>query len=122
MSVAYGKGAKGRATKLHAELVRSRGRCERCGAVGEAAFLQCAHIVPRGFSHTRTDLANAWCLCASCHAILTNDPFLHVMFANATIGETAYEALRKKAQDGVRVKFDWEAEVVRLREIAKAAA
>ena len=27
----YGSGAKGRATKLHAELIREKGECENCG-------------------------------------------------------------------------------------------
>lgn len=119
MSVAYGTGPKGVATKLHAQLVRARGACERCGS---AQNLQCAHIVPRGFSWTRTDLDNAWCLDASCHAKLTADPFLHVQFAIETKGEDGYDALRRKAYDGVNIKFDWPAEVLRLRAISKAAA
>lgn len=117
MTDIYGKGAKGRATKLHGELVRARGACERCGSVDN---LQCAHIVSRKFSNTRTDLANAWCLCASCHRYLTDEPFLHVAFAVQTLGEHGYARLREKAL--APGKVDWDAEVLRLREIARAAA
>ena len=38
MSNIYGKGAKGRATKLHAQIVRSKGSCEKCGA-GELSLI-----------------------------------------------------------------------------------
>lgn len=114
-SSTYGKGAKGRATRLHALIVRSRGRCERCGSTSS---LQCAHIIGRSYSWTRTDESNAWCLCAGCHLQLTNDPFLHVQFAIKTRGEDGYELLRVKARDGVARKFDWDAELERLRAVA----
>lgn len=117
MSVMYGKGSKGKATQLHALIVRSRGRCERCGS---AANLQCAHIVGRSFAWTRTDENNAWCLCASCHAHLGNEPFEHVQFAIKTHGEEGYELLRLKARDGINRKFDWDAEVLRLRALAES--
>lgn len=118
MSVAYGKGAKGRATRLHSLIVRSRGQCERCGA-GPSAGLQCAHIIGRSFAWTRTDENGAWCLCASCHAHLTAEPFEHVQFAIKTHGEEGYELLRVKARDGVNRKFDWDAEVLRLKALAE---
>lgn len=108
----YGKGAKGKATRLHAQIVRARGRCERCGIVDDT--LQCAHIVARSFMATRTDENNAWCLCASCHWKLTGDPFLHVQFAIQTHGEDGYELLRVKAREGVGRKVDWDIEAARL--------
>lgn len=113
----YGKGPKGAATRLHALIVRSRGQCERCGA-GPSASLQCAHIIGRSFAHTRTDENGAWCLCASCHAYLTAEPFEHVQFAIKTLGEDGYEMLRLKARDGVARKFDWDAELLRLKALA----
>ena len=116
MTNMYGNGARGVATKLHAQLVRARGVCERCGSTTN---LQCAHIVSRGFAATRTDLDNAWCLCATDHAYLTAEPFEHVLFAHKTKGEAGYEALRRKAREGVGKKVDWKSEVARLRAIAK---
>lgn len=110
MSNIYGKGDKGRATKLHAELVRARGACERCGATDS---LECAHIVSRRFSHTRCRLDNAWCLCARCHFALTADPLAHVEFAFATVGEAHYRTLREIALR--RTKVDWAAVLEELR-------
>jgi hypothetical protein len=51
VSVAYGKGSKGRATKLHSIIVRSLGHCEACDYKCACADkwkhgvckLQCAH-------------------------------------------------------------------------------
>lgn len=113
MSVAYGKGPKGKATRLHSLIVRSRGACESCG-VRDYGKLQCAHIVPRGFAWTRTDEANALCLCASCHKRFTDDPFAFVAFVTEHIGVEEYERLRTKAREGVNRKFDWESEAMRL--------
>ena len=42
MADIYGKGAKGRATRLHALITRDFGKCMNCGTT-EA--LQCAHII-----------------------------------------------------------------------------
>lgn len=100
MSSIYGKGLRGKATKLHAELVRSRGRCERCGKVGMA--FQCAHIIPRRYAATRTDPVNAWCLCAGCHLKTTEWASEHMALIEATIGLAAYEELRQRAEAGVK--------------------
>lgn len=102
MSNIYGKGDKAKATKLHSQIVRARGACERCGAVDN---LECAHIVSRRFSHTRCLVENAWCLCKRCHFALTGDPLAHVEFAYATIGEAKYRELREIALR--RTKVDW---------------
>lgn len=115
MTNMYGTGAKGKATKLHSQIVRARGACERCGSTSS---LQCAHIVGRMFSWTRTDENNAWCLCGTCHHYLSHNPFEHVQFAHKTHGEDGYAALRQKAYDGVNRKFDWDAELARLKAIA----
>lgn len=121
MAVAYGKGWKGKATRLHAELVRARGRCERCGSVDG---LQCAHIVSRRFSATRTDLTNAWCLCAKCHRRLTDWPHEHVAFAHQTHGEAGFRALCDRAQANGRPwsDLDWRAEHERLALLGKEKA
>jgi hypothetical protein len=116
VSVSYGTGDRGKATRLHAEIVRARGRCERCGS--SSGQLQCAHIVRRIHAHTRTDLTNAWCLCASCHRKVDADPWIFRELVDATIGEGDWRRLRLKAEVGVRVKFDWAAEVDRLKLIA----
>jgi len=114
MTVSYGRGPKGVATRLHAQLVRARGRCEYCDST---ANLQCAHIISRRYSRTRTDLANAFCLCAKCHAHFTDHPVDFGVFAVSKIGRDAYDDLYRRAHgDG---KVDWDAEVERLRAILK---
>ena len=116
----YGTGPKGKATKLHAELVRARGRCQLCGAT---ANLQCAHIVGRRFNATRTDERNAWCLCARCHFRLTDHPDEHMAFVDETIGLDAFLELKQRAEAGVKANDAfWLAEVDRLTRLLEAAA
>lgn len=112
-AVAKGKGAKAKATRLHSELVRSRGRCERCGKAG--VTFDCAHIIGRRYSATRTDETNAWCLCKGCHMRLTEHPDEHVAFVAQTIGMAAFDVLKTKALEGVRSNESfWKSECERL--------
>jgi 5-methylcytosine-specific restriction endonuclease McrA len=119
MAVAYGKGAKAKATKLHSVLVRQRGRCARCGSP-DPTKLQCAHIISRRYSNTRVLLENAWCLCASCH--FTVDAFADekMTLVARTIGMAEYHRLRDLATRTTKV--DWQAELDRLREVAEVSA
>lgn len=121
MSGIYGSGPKGKATKLHAEVVRSIGFCQCCGS-GER--LQCAHIVTRNRNATRTDLANAFCLCAGCHLVFTHNPFKWVDFVVSKIGRDAYDALERKSLDPSFKAKDafWLAEVERLQALLKEVA
>ncbi len=119
MTVAYGKGPKGKATKLHSQLVRLRGHCENCWSADE---LQCSHVVPRTWAWTRTDEFNAFCLCAKCHHRFTDFPDEWMDFIERTIGLAEYLRLKDKAQQGVGIKFDWDAEVLRLQALLKEAA
>lgn len=114
MAVAYGKNDVGKATRLHSLLVRSRGRCEKCGSTQN---LQCAHIIKRRFSAVRTDETNAWCLCASCHFRLETHPDEHVAFAFQTIGPDAFHSLKERALAGppMSSKLFWRSEVERLQ-------
>lgn len=117
MSVAYGKGPKGKATKLHSLVVRSRGVCERCG---ERRYekLTTAHIVRRDYTATRTDETASWCLCYSCHRFTEDfaDEFLALV--DATIGRARYNELKALARAGMkRTPADWEAEATRLRSL-----
>ena len=114
MSNIYGKGAKGKATKLHAAIVRDHASCQSCGSTNS---LQCAHIISRKYSHTRTDLGNAFCLCASCHAYFTDHPVDFGQFTIDQIGDDNYTALLRKRQP--TDKMDWDVEAKRLEEIAR---
>lgn len=115
MTVSYGTKARAKATKLHSKIIRSLGYCQRCG---RAESLQCAHIVRRTYSWTRTDLRNAWCLCAKCHFHLDNNPDEFMAFVVETIGLDLFHELKNKALAGVGKKFDWPSELERLQSIA----
>ena len=114
MADIYGKGAKGRATRLHALITRDFGKCMKCNSTHA---LQCAHIISRKYSQTRTDLNNAFCLCASCHMYFTDNRVDFGKFTIDQIGEENYYALLRKRE--VIDKMDWEEEAKRLKDIAK---
>jgi len=114
MTNIYGTGDKGKATRLHALITRDHGECIRCHYT-EA--LQCAHIISRKYSHTRTDLDNAFCLCASCHMYFTDNPVEFGQFTIDQIGEDNYDLLLEKRRQ--LTKVDWSIEAARLHSIAK---
>lgn len=113
------RAVKAEATTLHSKIVRhlkgSHGCQNGCGR----AATDCAHIIVRVYSHTRTDIDNAYALCATCHREFTNRHGLWMDFVDRTIGRAEYDRLDRKAQDGVHVKFDWYDELDRLRAIAR---
>lgn len=115
MSDIYGKGPKGKATKLHSKIIRSLGYCQHCGE-SDYPLLQAAHIISRKYSATRTDLSNAFCLCARCHRLYTDFPVLFTEFIYEKIGKDKYQELHDKAQP--TTKMDWDAELARLQAIA----
>jgi hypothetical protein len=111
---------KAEATRLHSLIVRSRGHCENCDRdwLTTGSKLECAHIVSRRFSNTRTDLDNAFCLCSRCHMRFTEWPLEFAAFVESKIGEHGYRRLCEKAQS--LVKVDWYDELDRLRSIAES--
>ena len=50
--------------KMFSEIVRRKGKCERCGKTNN---LQCAHIYSRRHKNIRWDFENALCLDSGCH-------------------------------------------------------
>jgi hypothetical protein len=119
MSNIYGKGLKGKATRLHSLVVRARGNCERCGSTSN---LQAAHIIPRRYNAVRTDELNAWCLCAGCHLRTTEWASEHMALVEQTIGLEMFEALRVRAESGVKANDAWwQAEVERLSALLEEA-
>lgn len=122
MSNLYGKGLKGKATRLHSLVVRARGICECCG---DAYYpnLQCAHIVTRERNATRTDETAAFCLCKSCHLKFTHDPLEWVDFVVSKIGRDAYDEIQFRSKAGVKANDAyWQGEIDRLEQILKEAA
>lgn len=107
---------KEEATRLHSQIVRAlKGPWCQCGC-GQPAT-DAAHIIGRGFSHTRTDIDNAFALNARCHHHfgLFHDDWMD--FVDRTIGRDEYVRLKQKALSGVNVKFDWYSELDRLKAI-----
>lgn len=127
MSGAYGKGARGKATRLHSLLVRARGSCEACGytcpcPTAPASHtadckLQCAHIIGRARVRTRTDLANAVALCSGDHRRFTSEPIEWGRWVDAHCGPTHIDLLRARADEGTGQRLDWDLELARLTHI-----
>ena len=110
----YGTGAKGKATRLHSEIIRSAGRCEICGSLER---LQAAHIISRNYDATRTDLRNALVLCAGCH--MGQSFFSPVEVSLCWLNKYSkrlYNELVKRAKSKHN-KIDWDQEVVFLSSI-----
>lgn len=114
------KGPKGACDTLFSLIVRQKGECERCGLEAPRQELQCAHIVSRRYSATRTltEPLNAWCLCPKCHWTTTQDGVEFARLVDATIGMDAYEELRQIAWQGTGTKIDWSEERKRLKRVA----
>lgn len=122
MSNIYGRGLKAKATKLHSQVVRSRGACERCGE-REYSKLQAAHIVPRRYSVTRCDPAAAWCLCAGCHLRCTEWASEHMALIERTIGMAAFEEMRQRAEAGCKANDAyWQGWIDTLTPMLRGAA
>jgi hypothetical protein len=124
MSVAYGKGAKGKATKLHSIIVRSIGHCEacdyKCSCLDKwkhttGCKLQAAHLEGRTASGTRTQLRNAFSLCASCHRKFTDKPLTFSRFVTGTWAQQYRDRLLELSRPmSTGQKMDWDEESVRL--------
>lgn len=128
-----GKGAKGKATRLHSLFVRQRAGyvCERCGRhshprdpetgkivkTEETGQIQCAHIISRHMVATRTDEKNAFALCSKCHWYFGKWPVEFAEFVYSKIGKDEYERLSRKAKEGKGKKIDWLSEVERLQSL-----
>jgi hypothetical protein len=62
-------------------------------------------------------LENAFCLCASCHRIFTDNPVDFSKFVLEKIGDAGYAELL--AERNRIDKVDWEEEACRLKKIVK---
>ena len=126
MSDMYGKGDKGKATKLHSILIRSLGYCESCFREctcddkwkhTQGCFLQAAHIQGRKASATRTLLRNAFCMCASEHGIFTDKPLTFSRFVTTTWAQEYREELIQLSN--TMTKVNWTDRYAELKEIEK---
>jgi hypothetical protein len=116
MPTSYGTKEKAKATKLHSLYVRSRDNytCRWCGlGKADGKQVQCAHILSRSISSTRTDENNAVTLCAKCHWKQTKNPLLWARWIEVELGSATLDALIERSVPGVKV--DWGMEVDRLQ-------
>lgn len=119
MAVSYGKGDRGKATRIHSNITRAvAGSCQHCGKTKEDGIqLQTAHIISRQYANTRTELDNAFCLCAACHRYFTNLPVAFGRFVYANLGEKRYNELEALALSGAKV--NWKKRVEELQAVAE---
>lgn len=83
---------KRRLDKLVSEIVRSRGRCQRCGK----GNVQCCHIFGRTYLNTRWSLDNLLALCPDCHINFAHkQPILFAEFVKKLLGEEKYNLLKE---------------------------
>lgn len=112
--------AKRKADAVWSEFVKARdGRCLVCGRT--EGRLNAHHVLIRSFNATRTDDMNGVTACFHCHQDkLHGDPAFAVAFYTRHYGQDVYEALRRKAYDGVGGKYPasfWQSEHERLRDL-----
>lgn len=125
MAVSRATGDKAKADKLFSRIIRFHGVCDRCdkacswdcqpqeGSHRVSCPLTCAHIITRHRSNTRTDLKNAFSLCASCHKHFELFPVSFGIFTLDRLSREEYDDLQKRAQQPANI--DWSFEVERLR-------
>jgi len=79
--------------KICGEIVRAKGKCERCGSKKN---LQTAHIFSRSHLNTRWDLDNLLCLCLKCHLYWAHkNPIEFAEWVQKYLGRVKYEVLQE---------------------------
>lgn len=98
---------KRKATKLWGEYIHKRDRvCRWCGR--SDIKLEAHHVIPREFCATRADPANGVLLCYQHHKGRDGvhmAPVEAVWFYERALGPGGYDALYRKAHDGVARKY-----------------
>lgn len=84
---------KNKLDALCGEIVRARGRCERCG---RTETLQCCHIYSRTYLHLRWFIPNLLCWCASCHFWGHKNPVEFTEWVKANRAEHLGELKRRR--------------------------
>lgn len=72
-------------------------QCQHCGKQGgphnDTAKMECAHLIGRRSAVTRWDMANAVCLCHTCHRDFTEQPKLFTDWVEAEQGKDHWQSL-----------------------------
>ena len=122
------RSAKATCDKYFSQIVRARGRCERCDRV--AGPFECAHVIRRRFVGDpdgiglRTNEDNAWCLDAECHRLVDSDPVVFSQLVGDTLGFEKYAELLelRDARHRPWREADWVRERARLLGLLKAVS
>jgi len=107
------KSLKKEADELWSKIIRSYGKCEKCGSAGP---LNAAHIYSRRFIATRHLLENGLSLCVGCHRWGHDKPLDFARWVEQYIGGDIVNELSQKAHK-ITLKHDFEPTVIYLREI-----
>lgn len=112
------KTLKNKCDKLWSQIIRSRGRCEWCGAYGNGirGNLEAAHIVSRTYAKTRHNLFNGICLDSACHRKAHALPTVFTGFVIELIGQEKLDELHRLAQD-TSYKVDYAVVYEQLRNV-----
>jgi len=90
------KNLKRKLDKLFSEKIRSKGRCEWCGA---RDTLQACHIITRKILKLRWEEKNALCLCAKCHRHAHDKPIVFAEQVKKIKGIEIYKWLIKEVNN-----------------------
>ena len=83
--------------------------CQRCGKQfpdRKGKDVHCSHFISRKFNSTRWYPDNAVCLCATCHALVTDDPHEHAELMLKVLGPVRLGWLKERKQQIVRYRAD----------------
>lgn len=71
---------------------------------GRSRAMQCAHVFSRKHKNVRCHPDNAVCLCARCHAIMTDAPTEWGLWVVNHLGEGRYQMLLERKND-ISIKY-----------------
>lgn len=90
--------------KICSEIIRSKGRCQRCG---KRQNLQTAHIFGRTYHNTRWALENLLCLCPDCHINFAHkQPILFAEWVKKHLGKEKYDTLKESHYQVTKYTID----------------
>ena len=98
---------------LFSEVIRKRGKCERCGA--KNVIFHCHHIISRSYRKVRFNLTNGSCLCAKCHFYIGLHPLEAEEFYTNKLGKETMKSLRIHALQYDK-KLDYKEIILKLKE------
>lgn len=88
--------------------------CESCGTISEDGratggdrAMQHSHFQGRKHKRTRYMMENGLCLCASCHARVEEDPYLHNKLYSEIWGEGMAELLSQLKHEPYKPPMTW---------------